>query len=55
MSVGAKCRNTSSGSIPSYGPLNRKTFEKLGALPQRQPPLVEKALELELKVLPSHL
>ena len=27
----------------------------MGAVPQRQPPSIEKAPELELKVLPSHL
>lgn len=41
--------------LDSYGPLKCKTFEELGAVPLRQPPSVEKASELELKVLPSHL
>ena len=37
------------------GPPKYSRFEELGAVPQRQPPSIEKSPELELKVLPSHL
>ncbi|XP_062089006.1 uncharacterized protein LOC133795570 [Humulus lupulus] len=41
--------------LNSYGPLKRKYFEELGAVPKRSLPSVEKPPELELKVLPDHL
>ncbi|XP_062086957.1 uncharacterized protein LOC133793673 [Humulus lupulus] len=41
--------------LNSYGPLKRKYFEELGAVPERSLPSVEKPSELELKVLPDHL
>ncbi|KAM6558514.1 hypothetical protein CsatA_027753 [Cannabis sativa] len=41
--------------LDSYGPLNRRYFEELGAVPKELKPSTEKPPELELKVLPSHL
>uniref|UniRef100_A0A803QE91 Reverse transcriptase domain-containing protein n=1 Tax=Cannabis sativa TaxID=3483 RepID=A0A803QE91_CANSA len=41
--------------LESYGPLNRKYYEELGVVPKELAPSTEKPLELELKVLPSHL
>ncbi|XP_062109416.1 uncharacterized protein LOC133820034 [Humulus lupulus] len=41
--------------LNSYGPLKRKYFEELGAVPKRSFPSVEKPPELELKILPDHL
>ncbi|XP_060964172.1 uncharacterized protein LOC133033462 [Cannabis sativa] len=41
--------------LDSYGPLNRRYFEELGAVPKELKTSTEKPPELELKVLPSHL
>ncbi|XP_060965111.1 uncharacterized protein LOC133034108 [Cannabis sativa] len=41
--------------LDSYGPLNRRYYEELGAVPKGLMPSTEKPPELELKVLPSHL
>ncbi|XP_060960928.1 uncharacterized protein LOC133031448 [Cannabis sativa] len=41
--------------LDSYGPLNRRYFEELGAVLKELKPSTEKPPELELKVLPSHL
>ena len=41
--------------MDTFRPNRRKYFEELGEGPAKVPPSIEKAPELELKPLPSHL